>query len=172
MREHGVRSVRHTVRRRAVRSGDRDAFEELVNAPEHALPLATENHPNRPLADLRRIGWGSLRHGSILSRVRASGKPGAVQWSGLVSFGLRRMDPVSATLSVRSVDPVGFPAHHRSMQKHEGRDPGNDNRAKRTTTWWLMLVIFGPAGLDRGAARPAVVLSRSAPVGLLGHQLK
>ena len=46
------------------------------------------------------------------------------------------------------VDPVRSPAHHRSMQKHEGpRDPGNDNQPKRTTTWWLMLVIFGLLGL-------------------------
>jgi len=37
-----------------------------------------ENHPNRTLADLRRIGGYSLRHGSILSRVGASDKPGAV----------------------------------------------------------------------------------------------
>ena len=34
------------------------------------------------------------------------------------------------------------------MQKHEGpREPGNDNRPKRTRTWWLMLVIFGLLGL-------------------------
>jgi hypothetical protein len=37
------------------------------------------------------------------------------------------------------------------MQKHEGpRDPGNDNRPKRTTTWWLMVVIFGLLGLIAG----------------------
>jgi len=29
------------------------------------------------------------------------------------------------------------------MPKHEGpRDPENDNRPKRTATWWLLLVIF------------------------------
>ena len=42
------------------------------------------------------------------------------------------------------------------MQKHDGpRDPGNDNRPKRTITWWLMLVIFGirdPAAKKRGPA--------------------
>ena len=33
------------------------------------------------------------------------------------------------------------------MQKHEGpREPENDNQPKRTTTWWLMLVIFGLLG--------------------------
>src|SRR5215208_3732033 len=42
------------------------------------LALVVENHPNRTLADLRRIGGYSLRHGSILSRVGASDKPGAV----------------------------------------------------------------------------------------------
>ena len=37
------------------------------------------------------------------------------------------------------------------MQKHEGpRDPENDNRPKRTTTWWLMLVIFGLPVLSAG----------------------
>ena len=34
------------------------------------------------------------------------------------------------------------------MQKHEGpREPENDNQPKRTTTWWLMLVIFALLGL-------------------------
>ena len=37
-----------------------------------------QNHPDRSLADLRGIRGCSLRHGSILSRVEASGKPGAV----------------------------------------------------------------------------------------------
>jgi len=37
------------------------------------------------------------------------------------------------------------------MQKHEGpREPGNDNRPGRTTTWWLMLVIIGLLGLITG----------------------
>jgi hypothetical protein len=37
------------------------------------------------------------------------------------------------------------------MQKHEGpRDPDNNNRPKRTTSWWLMLVIFGLLGLIAG----------------------
>jgi len=37
------------------------------------------------------------------------------------------------------------------MQKHEGpRDPDNDNRPKRTTTWWLMLAIFVLLGLISG----------------------
>jgi outer membrane protein TolC len=38
-----------------------------------------QDHPHRAGTDLGGIGWGSLRHGSILSRVGASGKPGAVQ---------------------------------------------------------------------------------------------
>jgi hypothetical protein len=34
------------------------------------------------------------------------------------------------------------------MQKHESpREPENDNQPKRSTTWWLMLVIFGLLGL-------------------------
>jgi hypothetical protein len=37
------------------------------------------------------------------------------------------------------------------MQKHEGsRELRNDNRPKRTTTWWLMLVIVGLLGLIAG----------------------
>ena len=42
------------------------------------LALVVQHHPDRALADLRRIGGCALRHGSILSRVGASGKPGAV----------------------------------------------------------------------------------------------
>jgi hypothetical protein len=37
------------------------------------------------------------------------------------------------------------------MQKHEGsRVPRNDNRPKRITTWWLMLVIVGLLDLIAG----------------------
>src|SRR3954471_13104200 len=43
------------------------------------LALVIQHHPDRALADLRRIGGCALCHGSILSRVGASGKPGAVQ---------------------------------------------------------------------------------------------
>jgi len=39
-----------------------------------------QHHPDRTLADFRRIGGCALRHSSILARVGASGKPGAVQW--------------------------------------------------------------------------------------------
>src|SRR4029077_15245014 len=43
------------------------------------LALVIQHHPDRALADLRRI-WGcALCHGSILSRGGASGKPGGVQ---------------------------------------------------------------------------------------------
>ena len=34
------------------------------------------------------------------------------------------------------------------MQKHEG--PPEPERPKRTTAWWLMLVIFGLLGLIAG----------------------
>src|SRR3954470_23643860 len=43
------------------------------------LALVLQHHPNRALAHLRGEEWGSLRHGSILARVGASGKPEAVQ---------------------------------------------------------------------------------------------
>jgi transposase len=42
------------------------------------------DHPDSPLADLRGKRWGMLRHGSSLSRVGASGKPGAVQFLNAV----------------------------------------------------------------------------------------
>src|SRR5947208_12314525 len=42
------------------------------------LGLVVQDHPNRASTDLRGIWGNSLRHGSILSRVGASGKPGAV----------------------------------------------------------------------------------------------
>jgi len=44
------------------------------------LALVVQNHPHRAGTDLRGIWWGSLCHRSILSRVGASGKPGAVQY--------------------------------------------------------------------------------------------
>ena len=44
-----------------------------------ALILVFQHHPHRMLADLRGKRWGSLRHGSVLARVGASGKLGAVQ---------------------------------------------------------------------------------------------
>src|SRR5438874_11049920 len=54
--------------------------------------LVVQDHPNRASTDLRGIRGNSLRHGSILSRVGASGKPGTVHratqpWarSGLLS---------------------------------------------------------------------------------------
>src|SRR4029077_1630701 len=43
------------------------------------LGLVVQDHPNRASTDLRGIWGNSLRHGSILSRVGASGKPGTVQ---------------------------------------------------------------------------------------------
>lgn len=42
------------------------------------LALVLQNHPNRAGANLRTIRRCSFRHGSILSRVGASTKPGAV----------------------------------------------------------------------------------------------
>ncbi len=37
------------------------------------------------------------------------------------------------------------------MQKHQGpQEPENDQRPKRGTTWWLMLVIFVLLGLVAG----------------------
>jgi hypothetical protein len=44
------------------------------------LALMVQDHPNRTGTHLRGIWGNSLRHGSILSRVGASGKPGAVQY--------------------------------------------------------------------------------------------
>src|SRR5690242_20097388 len=46
------------------------------------LARMVPDHPDRPLADLRGKGGRVLRHGSILSRVGASAKPGAVQPPG------------------------------------------------------------------------------------------
>src|SRR6201997_1974432 len=43
------------------------------------LALVVQDHPNRAGTDLRGIRRNSLRHRSILSRVGASDKPGAVQ---------------------------------------------------------------------------------------------
>src|SRR4029077_2617899 len=42
------------------------------------LGLVVQDHPNRASTDLRGIWGNSLRHGSILSRVGAPGKPGTV----------------------------------------------------------------------------------------------
>src|SRR5438874_11586497 len=44
------------------------------------LGLVVQDHPNRASTDLRGIWGNSLRHGSILSRVGASGKPGTVHF--------------------------------------------------------------------------------------------
>jgi hypothetical protein len=41
--------------------------------------LVVQNHSHRASADLGRIRGCTLRHGSILSRVGASDKPGTVQ---------------------------------------------------------------------------------------------
>ena len=41
--------------------------------------MVVQHHPNRASTDLRGIWGNSLRHGSILARVGASGKPGTVQ---------------------------------------------------------------------------------------------
>src|SRR4051794_41426173 len=46
------------------------------------LALVVQDHPNRAGTDLGGIRGNSLRHGSILSRVGASGKPGAVHVEG------------------------------------------------------------------------------------------
>src|SRR5438270_2396008 len=53
------------------------------------LGLVVQDHPNRASTDLRGIWGNSLRHGSILSRVGASGKPGTVHLRHLATvFGL------------------------------------------------------------------------------------
>src|SRR5206468_9198881 len=46
------------------------------------LALVVQDHPNRAGTDLGGIRGNSLRHGSMLSRVGASGKPGAVHAGG------------------------------------------------------------------------------------------
>ena len=63
------------LRRAADLGGDRADRSPLRGV----LALVLKNHSDRALANLRRIGWCLLRHGSILSRVGASDKPGAVQ---------------------------------------------------------------------------------------------
>jgi hypothetical protein len=50
------------------------------------LALVVQDHPNRPGTDLRGIGRNSLRHHSILSRVGASDKPGAVHYRPMASI--------------------------------------------------------------------------------------
>src|SRR5256885_13729278 len=50
------------------------------------LGLVVQDHPNRASTDLRGIWGNSLRHGSILSRVGASGKPGTVQLADCVAL--------------------------------------------------------------------------------------
>src|SRR5437868_10669099 len=44
------------------------------------LGLVVQDHPNRASTDLRGIWGNSLRHGSILSRVGASGNPVRFSW--------------------------------------------------------------------------------------------
>ena len=50
------------------------------------LGLVVQDHPNRASTDLRGIWGNSLRHGSILSRIGASGKPGTVQFVSRSAF--------------------------------------------------------------------------------------
>src|ERR687890_763856 len=69
----------HPVAQRLARAADLGC-----NRPDRlilrgVLVPVLENHPDRPLADLWGIRGCSLRHGSILSGVGASGNPGAVQ---------------------------------------------------------------------------------------------
>jgi hypothetical protein len=56
------------------------------------------NHPHRALADLRGEGWGMLRHGSSLSRVRASENPGAVHIAELMAEWDASTDPEEVAL--------------------------------------------------------------------------
>jgi hypothetical protein len=44
------------------------------------LALVLQHHPHSAFTNPRGKRWGSLRHGSILARVGASGKSGAVHW--------------------------------------------------------------------------------------------
>jgi hypothetical protein len=54
------------------------AIERIAPDLRVVLALVLQHHPHRALADLGGEGWGSLRHGSSLSRVGASEHPGAV----------------------------------------------------------------------------------------------
>lgn len=55
------------------------AIERITPIFRAVLALVVEHHPRRAFADLRRKGCAALRHGSILLRIKASGKPGTVQ---------------------------------------------------------------------------------------------
>ena len=61
------------------------------------LGLVVQDHPNRASTDLRGIWGNSLRHGSILSRVGASGKLGTVQIDRTSKFAFTELHAKATT---------------------------------------------------------------------------
>ena len=73
-------SLLHPVMQRLRRAADLGRDRHDRRPPRRVLALVLQHHPHRALADLRRKLVRCLAcHGSIFSRVGASGKPGAVQ---------------------------------------------------------------------------------------------
>src|SRR5256885_15537170 len=68
------------------------------------LGLVVQDHPNRASTDLRGIWGNSLRHGSILSRVGASGKPGTVQRTRPPQLLLPAVIPYASAQSQEPID--------------------------------------------------------------------
>jgi len=81
------------------------------------LALVVQDHPNRAGTDLGGIRGNSLRHGSILSRVGASGKPGAVQ--GISGYEPLRNDRRSRLEALRTGDGRPLPPYLKAQISRE-----------------------------------------------------
>jgi len=135
-----------------------------------------QHHPNRAGTDLRGIWRNSLRHRSILSRVGASGKPGAVHLVDRETAVRPATIPLAPSMPMptSAVLPGLVPGIHvwPASQERRGRDKPGQNDQKESCSRSLQPGFFpdSPAAGGRGQgqgqtrrfAAPATSPSRCA----------
>src|SRR4051794_40948482 len=134
----------HPVTQRLARAADLLGNRAERRPLRGVLALVVQHHPNRAGTDLGGIRGNSLRHGSILSRVGASGKPGAVQSTSRCTGAPPALGHGTASVSARRlrVEWSGTGRSRPSSCRTEPISPSVWRSAKRNTARRVSAVVI------------------------------